>query len=400
MLRGSENTKATKLIGRSLVFATLSMFSLTTPAQAQNGEIVGEKGGRYFEFSCGPGKVLVGLRGSAGVIIDNMQAICARVEEAGRLADPAPLGPVVGHARPEDRRVQCPAGFAVSGASVGRSNDHPYLVAIDLSCTELVSRNDGGQTTLQFRGSGNLYGYSGSFGVNAEPGKMTGSTSCLETYAVGIRGRADEYISAFGLICGSAVAERTLNLRKKPTLNLGKRPGESTSSSIPGKEGTLNKRRRPVESNPVQQGEPPVGASVFTDSNFAPPPAEKANQSASPSSMIGGVYVTTVAVTDTQCVRQNFNGSAQQVLDIRPQPGIVIPLNDFSPLFGGPVTLNVEGLRLSQSTSFPLVAGQLTTQVPASFDGVFSEDGSRFDVQFKAGTDLCRISGTIAGVRN
>jgi hypothetical protein len=116
--------------------------------------------------------------------------------------------------------------------------------------------------------------------------------------------------------------------------------------------------------------------------------------------MIGGSYLTTVAVTDTQCLRQNFNGSSQQVLDIRPHPGIDIPLDAYSPLFGGPITLNVEGLRLSQSTSFPLVTGQLTTQVPASFDGAFSEDGSRFDVQFKAGTDLCRISGTIAGVRN
>lgn len=72
-----------------------------------------------------------------------MQTICAQIDETGGFADPTPLGPIVGRVRPEDRRVRCPARYAVSGASVSRSDDHPYLVAIDLSCTELVSRNDG-----------------------------------------------------------------------------------------------------------------------------------------------------------------------------------------------------------------------------------------------------------------
>ena len=41
---------------------------------------VGGAGGTPFEMVCPPGLVMVGLRGGAGIYIDNMQAVCAPLE--------------------------------------------------------------------------------------------------------------------------------------------------------------------------------------------------------------------------------------------------------------------------------------------------------------------------------
>ena len=47
----------------------LFLLSFATPATAEDVQspVQGGAGGTYLEYSCGPGRVLVGLHGSAGV---------------------------------------------------------------------------------------------------------------------------------------------------------------------------------------------------------------------------------------------------------------------------------------------------------------------------------------------
>jgi hypothetical protein len=388
------------------------------PAQAQSGEIYGASGGRYFEHNCGPGRVLVGLRGSAGVWVDNIQAICGRLDSPASFTDATVDGPIFGGNRPQDQHVECPLGYAVSSAAVGLNDDHPYVGAISLTCTELSNRRDGGSRHVGVQGTGNLEGYSSPFGlIDATPGSPGGFPTCGgNNFAVGIRGRAEQFVDAFGLLCGAAApvfdsnAGHTLGKRKRsPASPVGERqPGEGMTVSAPGTDSphTLGKRKKspPASSQEVPsainsdsapaQTDQPVGASIFTDS--ATPTAAPPEQASPPSELIKGTYLTTVAVTDSRCF-QDLRSTRQGVVELTPQPGIVIPLNQINSVFAGPVTLNVQGLTVRQDTTVPLSFGG---SVPASFEGAFTTDASRFDVRFEAGTAICHIGGTISGIRN
>ena len=414
--RASNNSFALSIKAATLL-ATVAMTiaSLTAPAHAQNGEIYGGGGGRYFEHRCGPGRVLVGLRASVGVLIDNIQAICARVDGAGNFTSATVDGPIFGGNRPQDQHVECPQGFAVASTAVGLNDDHPQVGAIALTCTELANRQNGGSRGIEIRGSGNLEGYDSGFAfVNATPGGPGGFPQCDTGYAVGIRGRAEQYLDAFGLICGAAAAYvdpnagHTLGKRRKPTLNLHRLPGDSTTTSIPQAGHTLGKRKRPQptggavsESNPMAeqpaQTDQPVGVSLNSDGSVPPPqPVADAMPTQPPSELINGSYLTTLTISDSRCF-QDLRSTRQGVVELKPQPGILIPLNQINSVFGAPVVLSVQGLAVSQDTTIPISIGG---SVPASFNGGFTADGARFQIRFEAGSPICRIGGTISGVRN
>ncbi|MCL6728706.1 hypothetical protein [Sphingomonas hankyongi] len=397
-----------------LGFAVVS-FSFSQPARAQAGAIYGGAGGHYFEYSCGPDRVLVGLRGSAGVLLDSIQPMCASVD-ARNLATGSSYGPVFGGDRPIDNSVQCPVPYAVTDAYMARNESNPYLGAIRLICTELVQRDGGGQRAIEIRGTGHFEGYDSPFGlVGGYEGSLTGASNCAGGYASGIRGRSDRYVDAFGLMCGpkpAAIATgstegRTLGKRKKPKVDLGKDASDSYESSIPQTQRTLGKRKRPAptggagsEQNPNPTPEQPGGVSIFTDSvnlGAAPSPNEP-TAPVPPSPLINGTYSTRLQVTESRCLQDNLRGTWQRDLELTPQPGILIPLNEFNQMFAGPVMLQVQGLILSQSTNISVKFG-LTSEVPATFNGAFAADGSTFKVQFEAGNALCRIAGTISGMR-
>lgn len=381
------------------------------PASAQPAPIAGSREGQYFEYRCGPGQVLVGLSGSAGVLIDNIQAVCGRVMPGPAVGDTAAQGPVFGGRRAQDKDVRCPSNYAVFAAGIWLNENYPHVGSIRLGCMEVANRDEGGTAQIEIRGTGNLEGYAlEPIGVGAGQERNGGGDSdCDGQYAVGIRGRAGDQLSAFGLVCGQAAPERTLHLHKRPTLNLHKRPGESATTSIPQTEPTLNKRRRPAPSGGASSDSNPAaeqggGASIFTDSTLLPPaPAESAGpaaQALSPSPLINGTYATTLSVTDSRCFTQDFRGSWGGTADLQPRPGILIPLQNFGPIFAAPVVIQVQGLVLRQSTQVQMRAGPVSGPVPADFDGAFTSDGSRFNVRFTAGNPICRISGTISGMRS
>ena len=260
-------------LGASLLLG--STVTLPSAAHAQAGAVQGGGGGHYFELACGPGRVLVGLRGSAGILLDSIQAICANVGPRNLTMQAALHGPVIGSDRPMDKWVECPVGYAVTHAVMGLNDDHPHLGAIRLICTELVNREAGGTKDLLISGSGNLEGYSSpQLLISSTPGSTTRWSECPGGYAIGVRGRSDRYVDAFGLMCGpkpaatdpNVTAGRTLGKRKRPkidmrrdaddlaassipqtqqALDLGKDSADATISSIPEAPRTLGKRKRP-----------------------------------------------------------------------------------------------------------------------------------------------------------
>ena len=406
-------------LGISLLAA--SAITLPNAAHAQADVIYGGAGGHYFEYGCGPGRILVGLRGSAGILVDAIQPICARVDPRD-LAVGSDLGPVFGSDRKMDAWAQCPVQYAVTDAYMARNEKDPYLGAIRLICTELVRRDGGGRKAVEVRGTGHFEGYESPFGlVGGYEGSLTGSSYCPGGWALGIRGRSDRYVDAFGLMCGPKPAAtdpdgnagHTLGKRRKrPPSAIGERtPGDSTITSIPGltqPPRTLGKRKRPApsggagsEPSPMAgqpaQSDQPFGLSINSDGSVPPPPPVVAAEPPSP--LISGSYATTVSVTDSRCFTQDLRGSWRGMAELQPQPGIMIPLQNFGPLFAAPVVIQVQGLVVRQSTQLQMRAGPIGGGVPADFDGVFSNDGSQFNVRFTAGTPICRIGGTISGTR-
>lgn len=165
--------------------------------------VQGGAGGNYFEYPCGAGRVLVGLRGSAGVWIDSVQAICARVDAAGAIVDPQPQGPVFGGTRPIDKTVTCRNQLAAVSASVSETEKQPYLGSIRLTCRQISRFTDGGSETIELSGSGHLRGYQEPMATvtSRNDGRFVDSACPPQNYAVGIRVRSSTYLDAFGLLC-------------------------------------------------------------------------------------------------------------------------------------------------------------------------------------------------------
>ena len=201
----------------AIVIATI--WVAATPAVAQRvwrTEMEGGPGGSLSEHICGPGRVLVGVQGYAGVLLDNVQAICARVDANG-LSDAKPEGPVFGGDRPINGSAECPGDSAVIAAYIRENETDPYVGFINLACR-------GEREPVALSGTGRV-SYS----------KVLRSIGCEgESVAVGIRVRAGKHLDAFGLICGPHPQPKTLNKRKKKpegtTLEEGR---DKTTTSLP-----------------------------------------------------------------------------------------------------------------------------------------------------------------------
>ncbi len=186
----------------SAITVALAFVAITPVATQQvKLDVLGGPGGNYFEHICGPGRVLVGVSGYTGVWIDNVQAVCARVE-ATAVADPQTEGPVFGGARPLTNGTFCPRSTVVVAALEADENkDNRFLGYIGVGCTNLSARNFLPAATAM-KGSGRLA---------SEPRDTTGSDLFVRparqqcpvgTVAVGIQGRANRFLDALGLICG------------------------------------------------------------------------------------------------------------------------------------------------------------------------------------------------------
>ena len=238
------------------VLATALSLLASGPAASQELvrlPIFGGYGGNNFEYICGPGRGLVGVRGYTGVWIDNVQAVCAKFEDNG-FADPQREGPVFGGDRPTTNYSTCfnitsadyLSSVGVAGLEVDVNKHKRFLGYIRPVCADLTTRSLLPGPMKAMRGTGLLA---------SEPSNTSGSELLIKPerqecpagmVAVGIRGRAGQFLDALGLVCGPkpAPSERnmgTLGKRKRyPPATLGKRklraPGQSTQVSQPVRE--------------------------------------------------------------------------------------------------------------------------------------------------------------------
>ena len=182
-------------IGLSLFLLMGSLVNAQPKLNAMGGP-----GGNYFEHTCGPGRVLLGIAGYAGVWIDNVQAICARVDVRGFTA-PQNEGPVFGGNRPLTVTSYCQQyATVVAGLSADENKDNRFLGYIAVRCQNLSRQLLPEAPAL--KGSGRLA---------SEPSSASGSELFVRparqecptgTVAVGILGRSGQFVDALGLICG------------------------------------------------------------------------------------------------------------------------------------------------------------------------------------------------------
>src|SRR3954447_15707646 len=69
--------KTYRLVATSLLAAAMAALVFSGPASAQEFPIQGGTGGGFFKIFCPPNNFMVGLRGRAGVVIDNFELRCA-----------------------------------------------------------------------------------------------------------------------------------------------------------------------------------------------------------------------------------------------------------------------------------------------------------------------------------
>lgn len=222
MMRSRTFTKFVRTI--ALLGGAL-LLSVPAPATAQervDASVVGGSGGTYFEYSCGAGRMLVGLHGSAGVIVDAVQAVCARVDAAGAVTEVAAQGPVFGGSRPFDKKADCPNQQAIRNFSISRSEQGPFVGSIRITCQEVARMESGGTSNLELAGSGHLQFYkSPMLSIASEDTGSFNDSKCPgTTYAIGIRGRQSEYLNALGLICAPKAASEPVTAVAGPFGNL------------------------------------------------------------------------------------------------------------------------------------------------------------------------------------
>lgn len=168
---------------------------LATPidARAQNTAAVGGRGGTSYSIRCPVDKILTGIKVDAGMWVDRIRPSCALATSIadggwdvnGYLTKSAGKW----HLGNREQRAACGQGYAVKGFKVKSGS---YVDSIVVTCAKLGRswRTTSTTKTLSAVGGG---------GGTSQPAKACSG----DMPAVGIHGKAGEYVDSFGLICGS-----------------------------------------------------------------------------------------------------------------------------------------------------------------------------------------------------
>ena len=173
-----------------LALGTISATPLLSDLTPQVFPVMGGSGGSSFSRSCGSGKVLTGLYGREGLVVDAIGVLCRPVNANGTLGSESAIGSLAGGSGGTSASESCPTGtVAVSlNFRAGSYVNYAYL---------LCKRWD--PATRKFTGSI----------VNSAPGLgyAAGGTyykqECSQPAQPinGFRGRGASVIDALGAIC-------------------------------------------------------------------------------------------------------------------------------------------------------------------------------------------------------
>jgi len=172
--------------GRRIAWLFLLSLAVLCGAHAARADdfMGGDGGGAFAPINCPRGKVIRGLAGRTGAVIDTIQLFCGKgtgsVEDD--ILDPRRIGPSNGGGPVS---VLCPIFEAVVGIQVNvREHEGSIVVSqIVLQC----------QTTLEgANGARPVFGFGG--------GDDAGSQTCpANHYAAGFAGRAGTFVDAVGI---------------------------------------------------------------------------------------------------------------------------------------------------------------------------------------------------------
>jgi hypothetical protein len=175
----------------SLSLGTLSLAPPPLPnLPPQQLPVYGGTSGPAFTRSCGPGKVLTGLRYRAGALVDAVGVLCRPVNANGTLGSETTVGAMVGGSGGTSGSASCGTGKVVVGATIYFGS---FVNGMRIVCRswDAASRKFLDQSTSMFpQLIGNFF-----------------ATNHAETCeaptqpANGIRGRAVSLVDAIGFIC-------------------------------------------------------------------------------------------------------------------------------------------------------------------------------------------------------
>jgi hypothetical protein len=153
--------------------------------------VYGGSGGTSFSRDCGAGRVLTGIRGREGMIVDAIGLLCRPVSASGTLGPESTVGSLAGGGGGEVDTQSCPAGQVVRGIKLKYGL---YVDYLSLTCEtwQPSTRTYGGGLFSTHRiGAAGIEG--GTVRESrCESNKQPGS---------GLRGRASGVVDAVGLEC-------------------------------------------------------------------------------------------------------------------------------------------------------------------------------------------------------
>jgi hypothetical protein len=176
-----------------LLASVIVLFPLTALAQGspQYTSVVGGAGGTAYTLDCGPGKLLTGLRGRAGMNVDAVGVLCAPVLANGALGSTSAVGSIKGGSGGQSMEIRCATGSVVTSLNV---NYGTVLNQIKLRCHQWSSaeRRFTGYGTYPSDALGVPRSVDHSMKLECAAGVQPGA---------GIRGRSGWIVDAIGLIC-------------------------------------------------------------------------------------------------------------------------------------------------------------------------------------------------------
>lgn len=220
---------------RTILVGVFSLILVIGVSPAVVAAMVGGLGGSPFVADCGTNSVLVGIKGRAGLLLDQIQAECVRVNNQGKWGGNFFTKGPFGGQRGTPFTFRCPQNSAVRRATV-TYGPVPYIVSISVGCSDLIS--DGSVSSL-FVGGSATYGPQGVVSVATTPGRQSKVFECHPSKPMsGISGRAAAYVDRLGVICRKPVvvqftASPPQQLSPAGGAAVGPRP-TFTWSAVPG----------------------------------------------------------------------------------------------------------------------------------------------------------------------
>ena len=150
----------------------------------------GGSGGLAFTRDCGSGRVLTGLQGRDGMLVDAVGLMCRPVNGSGVLGPESIVGTLVGGGGGATKIVRCPSGQVVTGVRI-RYATYVDMIALQCRLWDASTRTSSGTLAI-----------ANMLGTSSASGSYVVSTCATKQQpARGIHGRAQAFVDAIGLTC-------------------------------------------------------------------------------------------------------------------------------------------------------------------------------------------------------